>query len=135
MKCLSVRQPWAWLIVQGQKDVENRSWRASYRGPLLIHAPMTFDREGYWRLMDQGLDLPAPDRFDYSGIVGAVRMVGCVLRSDSPWFEGPWGFVFKNPVMLPHRPLSGKRRLFDVVLVDREIRLLRGWRMLPSGRG
>ena len=33
MKILSVRQPWAWLIVAGHKDIENRKWRTSYRGP------------------------------------------------------------------------------------------------------
>jgi hypothetical protein len=38
MKELSIRQPWAWLIIAGHKDVENRSWTTTYRGPLLIHA-------------------------------------------------------------------------------------------------
>jgi hypothetical protein len=35
---LSIRQPWAWLIVQGHKPIENRTWPTTYRGPLLIHA-------------------------------------------------------------------------------------------------
>lgn len=38
MKAISIRQPWAWLIVNGFKDIENRSWRTKYRGPVLIHA-------------------------------------------------------------------------------------------------
>ena len=38
MKILVVRQPWAWLIVHGYKDVENRSWRTHYRGALLIQS-------------------------------------------------------------------------------------------------
>jgi hypothetical protein len=38
MRALSVRQPYAWLIVAGLKDVENRSRRLRHRGPLLIHA-------------------------------------------------------------------------------------------------
>jgi hypothetical protein len=38
MKALSIRQPWASLIVAGYKDIENRSWRTSYRGPVLIHS-------------------------------------------------------------------------------------------------
>jgi ASCH domain len=38
---LSVRQPWAWLIVNGVKDNENRSWRTDHRGPLLIHASLS----------------------------------------------------------------------------------------------
>src|SRR5438105_11911405 len=35
---VSIRQPWAWLVVMGYKDVENRSWRTNHRGALLIHA-------------------------------------------------------------------------------------------------
>lgn len=38
MKALTVRQPWAWAIVHGGKDVENRTQAWSYRGPLAIHA-------------------------------------------------------------------------------------------------
>jgi hypothetical protein len=38
MKILSVRQPWAALIVSGHKDIENRTWSTRYRGPVLIHA-------------------------------------------------------------------------------------------------
>ncbi len=38
LRVLSLRQPWAWLIVNGYKDIENRSWRTNHRGPLLIHA-------------------------------------------------------------------------------------------------
>ena len=29
---LSIRQPWAWLIVNGYKDIENRDWKTHYRG-------------------------------------------------------------------------------------------------------
>lgn len=40
MRVLTVRQPWAWAIVQGGKDVENRSRNiaGNYRGPVAIHA-------------------------------------------------------------------------------------------------
>ncbi len=38
LKAISIRQPWAWLIVNGYKDVENRIWVANLRGPVLIHA-------------------------------------------------------------------------------------------------
>ncbi len=37
MKALSVRQPWAWLIVNGYKDVENRDWNTKLRGQIWIH--------------------------------------------------------------------------------------------------
>ena len=43
MKAISIRQPWAWLIVNGYKDVENRTWYTSHRGPLLICASKALD--------------------------------------------------------------------------------------------
>ena len=47
MKVLSVRQPWAWLIVAGHKDIENRKWYTNHRGPLLIHASKAMDPEDF----------------------------------------------------------------------------------------
>ena len=38
MKALSIRQPWAWLIIHGGKDIENRCWPTKFRGRMLIHA-------------------------------------------------------------------------------------------------
>ena len=52
MKALSIKQPWAWAIIHAGKNVENRTWATSYRGPLLIHAGKTFDHEGYQWIMD-----------------------------------------------------------------------------------
>jgi hypothetical protein len=42
MRALTVRQPWAWAIVHGGKDVENRTRNlaGSYRGPVAIHAAL-----------------------------------------------------------------------------------------------
>jgi len=41
MRALSLRQPWAWLVVNGYKEIENRSRRTNHRGALLIHASST----------------------------------------------------------------------------------------------
>jgi hypothetical protein len=41
---LSIRQPWAWLIVNGFKDLENRSWSTAFRGPVWIHAGKAWGR-------------------------------------------------------------------------------------------
>lgn len=38
MKALTLHQPWAWLVAEGLKQYETRSWATSYRGPLAIHA-------------------------------------------------------------------------------------------------
>ena len=38
MKALSLRQPYAELILQGKKTMESRLWKTKYRGEFLIHA-------------------------------------------------------------------------------------------------
>lgn len=45
-KALTVKQPWAWAIIQGLKDVENRSRPTKHRGPLYIHAGKGWADEG-----------------------------------------------------------------------------------------
>ena len=137
MKCLSIKQPWAWLIVNGYKPVENRTWRCDYRGPLLIHAGKNFDYEGYLWLKDKMPDIhrnivqafgifsmfsryskPRILNGDFGGIVGSVNMVGCVETHPSPFFFGPWGFVLEDAKPLPFRPLPGQLGIFDVKLED-----------------
>lgn len=46
MKALTVKQPWAWAIINGGKDVENRTTAWKYRGPLAIHAGMQMSQRG-----------------------------------------------------------------------------------------
>lgn len=45
LRILTVRQPWAWAIIHGGKDVENRprNIAGSYRGPVAIHAGLRYD--------------------------------------------------------------------------------------------
>lgn len=120
MKALSIRQPWAWLILHGGKDIENREWRTSYRGPVLIHASKTMTRADYEACvlfisdMHTEWRLPALDviRAQCGGIVGQVEIVDCVEASQSPWFCGPFGFVLRNPQSLPFSPCCGALKLF-----------------------
>ena len=114
MRVLSVQQPWAWLIVHGLKDIENRTWFTSYRGPLLIHASQRVDREWmdiiYSLLAKEGL--PMPRDLPTGGIVGIVDLVDVVRHYESPWFEGPWGWVLENPRPIPHIPAQGRLGLW-----------------------
>jgi hypothetical protein len=117
MKALSIRQPWADCIVYYGKDIENRQWYSAYRGPLLIHAAKTWgrdERETLDDLLDQ-LKIPktAPQP-RLGGIVGRVEMVDCVRHSDSPWFEGRFGFVLKSRVDVPFVPCRGALGIFDI---------------------
>lgn len=49
MRILTVRQPWAWAIIHGGKDVENRvrNIAGGYRGPIAIHGGLSLDAEAF----------------------------------------------------------------------------------------
>ena len=57
---------------------------------------------------------PIPESLPVGGIVGMAEITDCVKDSNSPWFEGPFGFVIKNPRPLPFYPMPGKTGFFDV---------------------
>ncbi len=111
MKALSVRQPWAWLIIHGFKDIENRTWKTNYRGPILIHASKTFEGAG---MVEQIMKVPLPEVFSRGGIIGMVDLVDCVTESGSRWFAGPYGWVLRNARPLPFRAIRGRLGLFEV---------------------
>lgn len=121
--CISIRQPWAWLIVHGGKDIENRTWSTRVRGRILIHAAkgMTLAEwnDCYWWVrthvrVSLAMAIPMVDHLPRGGIVGGVDLVDCVDRSTSPWFVGRYGFVLANAKALPFVPLTGQRGFFPV---------------------
>jgi hypothetical protein len=140
-KTLSVCQPWAFLLVNGIKDVENRVWSTKHRGPLLIHAGVCksaswkknqFSTDAaleatYDRLRKLRLPVPKiPKHLESGGIVGRVTLIECVRRPDSeslsyaenpalnsPWFVGPVGWLVSDAEPLPFTPAKGKLYLFD----------------------
>jgi hypothetical protein len=120
---LSIRQPWAFFIVHGFKNIENRTWQTSHRGPILIHAGGT--RAKLYLEDDEELFIPAigrgyPDALDDThaprgGIVGMADLVDCVTEHPSPWFEkGGFGFVLENAHPLPFVAIHGKLNVFRV---------------------
>ncbi len=137
MKALSIRQPWAWLILNAGKDIENRTWQTQVRGRVLIHAAkgMTIDEyeNGFDTLLNvkkfyrdrterrerRVIDVPSFEQLERGGIVGSIEIVDCVRRSDSPWFDGPYGFVLRDPKPLPFQTVSGKLGFFEVNLSRR----------------
>jgi hypothetical protein len=115
MKALSIRQPWAWLIIRGHKDIENRTWLTNFRGKFLIHAGKKFDYEGYnWVLSEMNMELPEIKDYERGGIVGSAKVTDCVALFDSPWFFGPYGFVICNPKPLPFLPFRGRLGFFEI---------------------
>jgi hypothetical protein len=107
LKTLSIRQPWAQLIVTGKKDIENRSRRTHYRGRILVHAPKKIDDRGIpscltANQMSQISDLHGwvNDGFLCRAIIGSVEIVDCVQNHPSVWAEpGAWNWVLANPVL------------------------------------
>lgn len=97
MKALSMTQPMAWAVFNG-KDVENRRWLTKYRGPLLIHASMNWNRDHYdWITANENrLGCQLPQQFVHGALIGIVDLVDCVRYHGSRWFFGPYGFVLAN---------------------------------------
>jgi hypothetical protein len=115
MKALSIRQPWAWLIVNGYKDIENRKWRTDFRGKFLVHAGKQFDYDGYrWVKSNSRINMPEINKFEMGGIVGSAEIIDCVTQHNSQWFFGPYGFVLKNARKLKFVPLGGRLNFFNV---------------------
>jgi hypothetical protein len=95
MKALSVRQPWAWMIMHAGKPLENRTWQRSMRGRVLIHAAKGMTRDEYeagrqtlLRIHDGQIDLPPMAELELGGFVGSVHLSGCVSSHPSPSCRG-----------------------------------------------
>jgi hypothetical protein len=121
MKCISLIQPWAWLIINCHKDIENRKWNTKFRGRILIQASKGWDQECFEKYADDYPAMPNKDEILRGGIVGMTEIVDVVTSSNSPWFFGPYGFVLKNSTTLPFRKLKGQLSIFNVPLEDNEI--------------
>lgn len=133
-RALSVRQPWAWLIVWAGKDIENRRWNCSYRGPLLIHAAKGCTQDEYLdgvhyatRVVGKQhfahMDIPAWADMPRGCLVGVATVADCTRRPNgSPWFEGPYGIVLER--VMPFRmpiPCKGALGLFRPVIDGGEV--------------
>lgn len=136
MLALSIRQPWASLILKAGKDIENREWPTKYRGRILVHASkgmthgehedaIAFAVEAITAAAGRRNDAAAKrvtlrqlgfafDDLQRGGIVGSVEIVDCVTASDSPWFVGKYGFMLRDPKPLPFTPWKGQLGFFDV---------------------
>lgn len=117
MRALSIKQPWAWLIANGYKDIENRSWKTKRRGWFFVHASKRIDMAGYFWVKTNFPDIPLPSlgklQSMTGGIVGGANITDCVESSDSPWFQGKYGFTLTTPVAFNLRPCKGKLSFFQ----------------------
>lgn len=121
MKALSINQPWAWLIVNGHKGVENRDWNTRYRGEFLVHAGKKIDYDAYDFLEGMDIDIPPLDQMPTGGIVGKARLINTVhikdkrlvTDKDKPWFFGAYGFMLDGQEPCELKPCKGALGFFD----------------------
>jgi len=114
-KVLSIKQPWAWLIVNGYKDIENRSWSTKFRGRFFVHASKKIDMRGYEsvRKHHPWIEMPEPKDFFFGGVVGTAVVTDCVTETCSPWFVGEYGFTLADAKPMTPIPLKGQLGFFD----------------------
>lgn len=118
-RALSIRQPWAWAILNAGKRIENRPQRWKYRGPICIHASLGGDAGEHLMAMieikratDGAANVPDRYQIERGGIIGTAEIVDVVTESDSPWFFGPYGYVLDNVRPHPFIPVKGALGLF-----------------------
>jgi hypothetical protein len=119
MKALTIRQPWAWLIVAGIKDVENRGWQPIYRGRCLIHAAKGMTRDEYEEALDcahyvmgnVGIErIPEFSMLERGGIVGSANLVDVLSPKAQRYgwhMPDQFGLVLRDVQPLPFLPCKG----------------------------
>lgn len=128
MIAISVKQPWAALLVHGLKTIEIRRWSTAYRGMILIHASKIPDaRAEAWNRVPAAL---GESCCQLGGIIGKGILADCITyrssvelamdehahHNDPSWFQGPrmYGFSFVGLGKLAFQPIRGALKLFRV---------------------
>jgi hypothetical protein len=127
MKAITIKQPYASLIVEGIKDIENRTWKCpeKYIGQrVLIHAAQKPMKGGMSALSVEQI-YASGDWFkgsklvpDFGAIIGSVKIVDCLRHSyhsirdtKSIWAEKDcWHWVLANPIKFA-KPIQIKGKL------------------------
>jgi len=133
MRALTILQPWADLIMSGEKRVENRTWPTKYRGRLYIHAGKSREALVTKDVDGQAVCIRTGKRVEdlrFGFVVGVAVLLDCIpieeLRGNStpakypelqshPYAEGPWCWVLaERPTPIGPWPYKGAQGLFDI---------------------
>lgn len=136
MKAITIKQPWASLIVSGVKDIENRTWNTHFRGRILVHASLDnilkrvefFDDilscEQIRNITQKGKNTEIfGSHLPVKAIIGSVEIVDCVINHPSIWAnktnimrgDAPiYNWVLANPIEFPEPiPIKGRLGFWD----------------------
>ena len=125
MKVITIKQPWATLIVKGYKKYEFRTWKTKYRGDILIHAGKGIDKKAMKRFECYNLEYPI------GCIIGKAKLTDCIyvdevfrkkvvplnpkvykgISKEDKW-EG-YGFKLENVSEIDPIEINGKLSLWD----------------------
>jgi hypothetical protein len=87
MPALSIRQPWAWAICAGHKDVENRSWNTRLRGRFAVHAGGRPPEAADIRWIRETIGVEMPAELTRGALIGWATLVDVIDDSHSPWAQ------------------------------------------------
>ena len=119
MKCLSIKQPYAELIVTGKKTIELRTWNTNFRGNVLVHASKRIDNDDCKRLK---ID---PSKLITGAVIGKANLYDVKhyksreefladsrlhFASERYYPEHAYGFLLKDASPLPE-PIFMRGRL------------------------
>ena len=118
MKALSLRQPWAELILQGRKTIETRKWRTHFRGEFYIHAAKQIDKKACEKF---GISNPST-----GALVGKAEIVDVKEYKNEKEFDNDrkktcatsrfvkFGYLLKNVKRIKPKPYKGQLNFFEV---------------------
>ncbi len=72
MKVLTIKEPWASLIIEGYKEYEFRSWKTNYRGKILIHAGLNIEKNNLIKFKDYDINIQK------GKIIGEAMLTDCI---------------------------------------------------------
>ena len=77
MKALTIKEPWASLIINGYKKYEFRSWKTHYRGKILIHTGQKIEKKMLPRFQKYNV------KYTEGAIIGEAELVDCILVDEN----------------------------------------------------
>ncbi len=127
MKAITIKQPWATLIMEGYKEYEFRTWKTKYRGEILIHAGKSLDKKAMKRFEHLNLEYPVGKIIAKATITDCIKVddelrnilarkdplvyQGVISKSSKDW--NGYGFKLENIQKIEPINANGKLSFWD----------------------
>ncbi len=105
MKAISIKQPWATMIVSGEKTIETRTWSTNYRGSLLIVSSKN----------------PKILHYPTGCAMAIVELVDCrpMTKEDEvsaccELYQGAYAWILEDMMRIKRFPVKGWLGIYDV---------------------